>query len=102
MFETTRADWDNLPGKDKSFVCTALALLAANDSWLEASLVNKLSDEIQIPEARCFFGFYIMQNNIHDELFNVMYDLFTETFSDKFAILDSAKACMLSSLIQFR
>ena len=89
-------DFDNLTGKEKSFITNALALLSANDSWMGSSLVAKLSDDIQIPEARCFFGFYIMQRNIHNELFTVMFDMFTEGFSDKTAILDSL--CELSSV----
>ena len=60
-----------------------------------ASLVAKLSDDIQIPEARCFFGFQIMQRNIHEELFTVMLDMFTEGFSDRDAILESVKDCTL-------
>ncbi len=62
---------------------------------MEAGLVAKLSDDIQIPEARCFFGFMIMQRNIHSELFTVMLDMFTEGFSDRDAILDACKNCVI-------
>ncbi|KAJ3049590.1 Ribonucleoside-diphosphate reductase subunit M2 B [Rhizoclosmatium hyalinum] len=38
-------------------------------------IISKLSDEIQSPEARCFFGFQMMQKNIHAETLNVLIDL---------------------------
>lgn len=86
-------DWEQLPGKEKSFICSSVAILSANDCWMETVLVAKLSDDIQIPEARCFFGFMIMQRNIHSELFTVMLDMFTDGFSDRDAILESCKNC---------
>ena len=93
-------EWDRMPGKEKSFMTSVLALLSANDKWMGgASLVARLSDEIQIPEARCFFGFLIMQRNIHDELFTLMLDVFTTGFSDRSAILESCESFNL--LIHF-
>ena len=68
---------------------TLVALFAINDAFLSENLVSKISDEIQVSEARCFFGFMGMQRNIHNELFTVILDLFTSNYSDKDAILES-------------
>lgn len=67
-----------------------VALYAVNDAFLGSNIVAKISDEIQSPEARCFFGYMGMQRNIHDELFTVILDLFTSDYSDKDAILESS------------
>ncbi len=75
-------------GKEKSFCASLVALYAVNDG-IVGNLVAKISDDIQAPEARCFFGFMGMQRNIHDELFMVILDLFTSDYSDKDAILES-------------
>ena len=39
---------------------------------LKFNLLQRFSSEIQIPEGRSFFGFQIMQSNIHAELFNIL------------------------------
>ncbi|TPX42507.1 ribonucleoside-diphosphate reductase [Synchytrium endobioticum] len=65
--------WQRLPGKERTFVLQCLALLATGDG---GDLVTRLSEEVQIPEARCFYGFQIMQKHVHLELINVLLDLF--------------------------
>ena len=82
-----------LSGKEKSFVTSLVALYASNDAFITENIVSKISDQIQVPEARCFFGFMGMQRNIHDELFTVILDLLTEDYSDKDAILESTFKC---------
>ena len=81
--------FQSLGGKEKSFCTTLVALYALNDTCVGGNIVAKISDEIQVPEARCFFGFMGMQRNIHVELFTVILDLFTLDYSDKDAILES-------------
>ncbi|KAJ3047351.1 Ribonucleoside-diphosphate reductase subunit M2, partial [Rhizophlyctis rosea] len=68
--------WDHLPGKSRAFITHAIALLAANDALIGADIISPFSDELQIPEGRCFFGFQIMQRNIHAELFTVILEMF--------------------------
>ncbi|KAJ3277930.1 Ribonucleoside-diphosphate reductase subunit M2, partial [Borealophlyctis nickersoniae] len=87
--------WDVLPGKERAFITHAISLIAANDHLMGACVVSKFSDEIQIPEARCFYGFQIMQRNIHAELFTVLLEMFIPSTSRKAAwiqryITDSA------------
>lgn len=68
--------WDHLPGKSRAFITHAIALLAANDTLIGADVISPFSDQLQIPEGRCFFGFQIMQRNIHAELFTVILEMF--------------------------
>ncbi|KAJ3091157.1 Ribonucleoside-diphosphate reductase subunit M2 [Quaeritorhiza haematococci] len=70
--------WKTLPGKEKSFVEQNIALIAAQDALLQSTVVQRLNDEIQAPEPRAFYGFQIMQRNIHKELFYVMLQTFAK------------------------
>ncbi|KAI9008245.1 ferritin-like superfamily [Gaertneriomyces semiglobifer] len=78
------SNWENLPGKERAFIAHAIGLLCANDNLIGESIDSRFNDEIQAPEARCFFGFQMMQKNIHLELFTVMIDLFTKPTEQEF------------------
>jgi ribonucleotide reductase beta subunit family protein with ferritin-like domain len=60
-----------------SLVIMALSLLAINDDSLSESAVSQISSDIQSPEARCFFGFQIMQRTIHTEALTMALDRLT-------------------------
>lgn len=57
-----------LAGKQQSLVLQILCLLRTNDDFLQQSAVARLAKDIQSPEARCFFGYVLMQRNIHAEV----------------------------------
>lgn len=38
--------------------------------------VEKFSSEVQIPEARCFYGFQIAIENIHSEMYSLLIDTY--------------------------
>ncbi|KAJ3271308.1 Ribonucleoside-diphosphate reductase subunit M2 B [Terramyces sp. JEL0728] len=66
-----------LEGKAKAHVIQLLSLLCTVGSTYDAAIPSKFSNEIQIPEARCFFGFQIMQQNIHAETVSLLLDMLT-------------------------
>ncbi|TPX62442.1 ribonucleoside-diphosphate reductase [Spizellomyces sp. 'palustris'] len=68
--------WGSLSGKERAFIMHAVGMIAGNDAMIGETVDSKLSDNIQIPEARCFFGFQMMQRNIHAELFTVVLDIY--------------------------
>jgi ribonucleoside-diphosphate reductase subunit M2 len=53
------ADWDNLKDGERHFVSHVLAFFAASDGIVNENLVERFSSEVQIPEARCFYGLQI-------------------------------------------
>merc|ERR1712073_195250 len=46
------------------------AFFAASDGIVNENLVERFMQEIQIPEARCFYGFQVMMENIHSEMYS--------------------------------
>lgn len=53
-----------------------LAFFAASDGIVNENLVERFSGEVQIPEARCFYGFQIMMENIHSEMYSLLIDTY--------------------------
>jgi len=54
-------DWDNRMNKDeKHFISHVLAFFASADGIVNENLLERFSNEVQVAEARCFYGFQIM------------------------------------------
>jgi ribonucleoside-diphosphate reductase subunit M2 len=70
-------DWHNrLNDDERYFVSHVLAFFAASDGIVNENLVERFSGEVQIPEARCFYGFQIMMENIHSEMYSLLIDTY--------------------------
>jgi ribonucleoside-diphosphate reductase subunit M2 len=70
-------DWNNkLNNDERFFVSHILAFFAASDGIVNENLVERFSGEVQIPEARCFYGFQIMMENIHSETYSLLIDTY--------------------------
>lgn len=70
-------DWNNrLNDDEKFFISHILAFFAASDGIVNENLVERFSAEVQIPEARCFYGFQIMMENIHSETYSLLIDTY--------------------------
>lgn len=65
---------DKLSADERFFISRVLAFFAASDGIVNENLVVRFSKEIQIPEARCFYGFQIMIENIHSEMYSLLID----------------------------
>ncbi|KAM9308055.1 ribonucleoside-diphosphate reductase subunit M2 B [Gastrophryne carolinensis] len=68
--------WEMLKPDEKYFISHILAFFAASDGIVNENLVERFSQEVQVPEARCFYGFQIQIENVHSE----MYSLLIETY----------------------
>lgn len=53
------ADWAKLKDDEKHFIKHVLAFFAASDGIVNENLVERFMQEVQIPEARCFYGFQV-------------------------------------------
>ncbi|KAI1766348.1 small subunit of ribonucleotide reductase [Hypoxylon sp. FL1150] len=77
-------DWNNkLNDDEKFFVSHILAFFAASDGIVNENLVERFSGEVQIPEARCFYGFQIMMENIHSETYSLLIDTYIKEPAQK-------------------
>lgn len=69
-------DWNRLKEEEKYFVKHVLAFFAASDGIVNENLVEKFMQEVQVPEARCFYGFQIAIENIHSEMYSLLIDTY--------------------------
>ncbi len=69
-------DWANLNDGEKHFVSHVLAFFAASDGIVNENLAANLLHEVQFPEAKCFYGFQIMMENIHSETYSLLIDTY--------------------------
>ncbi|BGP27977.1 ribonucleoside-diphosphate reductase subunit M2 [Rhodotorula toruloides] len=69
-------DWDRLTDNERHFISHVLAFFAASDGIVNENLVERFSAEVQIAEARCFYGFQIMMENIHSEVYSLLIETY--------------------------
>jgi ribonucleoside-diphosphate reductase subunit M2 len=70
-------DWNyRLNDDERFFISHVLAFFAASDGIVNENLVERFSSEVQIPEARCFYGFQIMMENVHSETYSLLIDTY--------------------------
>merc|ERR1711920_752285 len=69
-------DWDKLKDDERYFISHVLAFFAASDGIVNENLVERFIQEIQVPEARCFYGFQIMMENVHSEMYSLLIDTY--------------------------
>lgn len=70
-------DWNNrMNENERFFISRVLAFFAASDGIVNENLVENFSAEVQIPEAKCFYGFQIMMENIHSETYSLLIDTY--------------------------
>ncbi|CAL1701396.1 unnamed protein product [Somion occarium] len=70
-------DWQNrLNDNERHFISHVLAFFAASDGIVNENLLERFSNEVQAAEARCFYGFQIMMENIHSETYSLLIDTY--------------------------
>lgn len=81
-------DWDNkLNNDEKHFIKHVLAFFAASDGIVNENLAINFLNEVQYPEARCFYGFQIMMENIHSETYSLLIDTYIKDPVEKDGLL---------------
>ncbi|SHN77150.1 ribonucleoside-diphosphate reductase small subunit [Chitinophaga sp. CF418] len=71
-------DWNNLNDGERHFITHVLAFFAASDGIVNENLAVNFMSEVQLPEARCFYGFQIMMENIHSETYALLIDTYVK------------------------
>mmetsp|Transcript_4505 Transcript_4505/g.8530 ORF Transcript_4505/g.8530 Transcript_4505/m.8530 type:complete len:381 (+) Transcript_4505:207-1349(+) len=77
-------DWQNkLSDNDRHFIKHVLAFFAASDGIVNENLAMNFANEVQISEARCFYGFQIAIENIHSEVYSLLIDTYITNREEK-------------------
>lgn len=67
-------DWPNLSDNDQSFIEMVLGFFASADGIVGENLALRFYADTNLPEARAFYGFQLMMENIHSEMYSTMID----------------------------
>ena len=76
-------DWNSLKADEQYFIKHVLAFFAASDGIVNENLVERFMQEVQVPEARCFYGFQIAIENIHSEMYSLLIDTYVKDSEEK-------------------
>lgn len=76
-------DWESMNDGERHFISHVLAFFAASDGIVNENLAVNFMSEVQLPEARCFYGFQIMMENIHSETYALLIDTYIKNPEEK-------------------
>lgn len=82
-------DWERLQPNERHFISNVLAFFAASDGIVNENLAQNFASEVQIPEARCFYGFQIAMENVHSEVYSLLIDTFVKDTVQKEHLLNA-------------
>lgn len=78
------SDWDNkLSDDERHFIKHVLAFFAASDGIVNENLAENMVNEVQYTEAKFFYGFQIMMENIHSETYSLLIDTYIKDPKEK-------------------
>jgi len=75
--------WEKLTKGEKHFISYVLAFFAASDGIVNENLAERFIREIQVTEARCFYGFQIAIENIHSEMYSMLINTYIQESSER-------------------
>lgn len=67
--ENDHKDFAKLTADERKFIKMVLAFFAASDGIIVENLAERFMQDVQVPEARAFYGFQIAMENIHSEMY---------------------------------
>lgn len=83
-------DWNNkLNNDEKYFIKNVLAFFAGSDGIVNENLSINFINDVQIPEARMFYGFQIAMENIHSETYSLLIDTYIKDTNEKNKLFDA-------------
>jgi ribonucleotide reductase beta subunit family protein with ferritin-like domain len=82
-------DWKLMDTDEKHFIKHILAFFAGSDGIVIENLAEAFITEVQLPEARCFYGFQLAMENIHSETYSLLLDTYVKDTKEKQKLFDA-------------
>jgi ribonucleotide reductase beta subunit family protein with ferritin-like domain len=77
------ADWNKLNSDEQHFISYILAYFAASDGLIIENLAERFLSDVQVAEARAFYGFQIAMENIHSQTYSLLIDTYIKDVDHK-------------------
>jgi len=75
--------WEGLEKEEKHFISMILAFFAASDGIVLENLASRFMNEVQVAEARAFYGFQIAMENIHSHTYSLLIETYIKDSLEK-------------------
>mgnify|MGYP000398003119 FL=1 len=82
-------DWERLQKDEQYFISMILAFFAASDGIVLENLASRFMGEVQLSEAKAFYGFQIAMENIHSETYSLLIDTYIKDREDKTKLFEA-------------
>ena len=82
-------DWNSLTKDEKAFILMVLAFFASSDGIVMENLACRFMNDVQISEARAFYGFQIAMENIHSEMYSILIDTYINNREEKIKLFNA-------------
>jgi ribonucleoside-diphosphate reductase subunit M2 len=82
-------NWESLNQDEKFFVSMILAFFAASDGIVLENLASRFMTDVQISEARAFYGFQIAMENIHSETYSLLIETYIKNKEEKHKLFNA-------------
>lgn len=76
-------DWETLTSNEQYFIKMILAFFAASDGIVLENLAGRFMNDVQLSEARAFYGFQIAMENIHSEMYSLLIETYVKDREEK-------------------
>lgn len=83
--------WEKLSDNEQHFIKHVLAFFAGSDGIVNENLIERFMSDIQIPEARCFYGFQCAIENIHSEMYSQLIDTYIKDKAEQDRLFNAIK-----------
>jgi len=77
------AHWDGLSSDERYYISMILAFFAASDGIVLENLAQRFMSDVQVSEARAFYGFQIAMENIHSETYSILIETYIKDSLEK-------------------
>ena len=75
--------WESLSADEKYFISMILAFFAASDGIVLENLATRFMADVQLAEARAFYGFQIAMENVHSETYSLLIESYIKNSAEK-------------------
>ena len=83
------SNWESLQQDEKYFISMILAFFAASDGIVLENLASRFMRDVQLSEARAFYGFQIAMENIHSHTYSLLIETYIKDKQEKYKLFNA-------------
>ena len=82
-------NWESLNNDERFFISMILAFFAASDGIVLENLASRFMSDVQLSEARAFYGFQIAMENIHSHTYSLLIETYIKNKEEKHKLFNA-------------